>query len=353
MTNQNPIGAKKSKTALIAVLISLLALGVVGTIGFSSITNFISRFQIEDYQGEPGPVTQIVIEPGDTGEDVARKLLNADVVKSFDAIYREMLNSDFSEIYPGTYEFPTKISGAQALRLLISGDNKVVLSVTIPEGYRNSQVIEKLSSELNLAKADLEAAIEAAKSAIPEDAVNLEGYLYPATYEFDPGVSATQVIERMVTRTEQELAKYDLTLADSFDVIRTASVIQLEAMHEKDFYKVSRVILNRLELGMLLQMDSTVNYGTNGTKITTTDAQRADPNLYNTYVHKGLPVGPIGNPGATAIEAALRPADGKWLYFVTVNLKTGETVFSETYAQHEVAAQQFYKWLRENPDWND
>ncbi|MFM1783831.1 MAG: endolytic transglycosylase MltG [Actinomycetota bacterium] len=353
MTNQNPTNAKKSKTALIALLVSLVALGVLGMVSLGSITNFIARFQIEDYQGEPGPVTQIVIESGDTGEDVARKLLAADVVKSFDAIYREMLNSDFSDIYPGTYEFPTKISGAQALRLLISGDNKVVLTVTIPEGYRNSQVVEKLSGDLSLSKEDLNAAIEAALSSIPEQAVNLEGYLFPATYEFDPGVSATEVIGRMISRTEQELAKYEISLADSFDVIRTASVIQLEAMHEEDFFKVSRVIQNRLDRSMLLQMDSTVNYGTNGTKITTTDAQRSDPNLYNTYVHKGLPVGPIGNPGATAIEAALRPADGEWLYFVTVNLKTGETVFSETYAQHEIAAQQFYKWLRENPDWND
>ncbi|MFM1779163.1 MAG: endolytic transglycosylase MltG [Actinomycetota bacterium] len=344
---------KRKRVGIIALVVSLSLLGGVVAVGFSSITNFISRFQIEDYQGEPGPVVQIVIEQGDTGEDVARKLLEADVVKSFDAIYREMLNSDFSEIYPGTYEFPTKLSGAQALRLLLSGGNKVVLTVTIPEGFRNAQVIERLSEELSINRADLETAIENSMERLPAAAVNLEGYLFPATYKFDPNISADQVIRVLVDRTEQELSKYEIALKDSFDVIRTASVIQLEARHEEDFFKVSRVIQNRLEKGMLLQMDSTVNYGTGGTKITTTDAQRADLNLYNTYVHKGLPVGPIGNPGAVAIEAALRPADGDWLYFVTVNLKTGETVFSETFAQHEVAAQQFYKWLRENPDWND
>jgi UPF0755 protein len=348
-----PEKAKRKRVGLIALIVSLVLLGGVVAVGFSSITNFISRFQIEDYQGEPGPVVQIVIEQGDTGEDVARKLLEADVVKSFDAIYREMLNSDFSEIYPGTYEFPTKLSGAQALRLLLSGDNKVVLTVTIPEGYRNVQVIERVAEELLISREDLESAIDKAMARLPEAAVNLEGYLFPATYKFDPNISAEKVIEVLIDRTEQELSEYDIALKDSFDVIRTASVIQLEARHEEDFYKVSRVIQNRLQKGMLLQMDSTVNYGTGGTKITTTDAQRADPNLYNTYVHKGLPVGPIGNPGAVAIEAALRPADGDWLYFVTVNLKTGETIFSETFAEHEVAAQQFYKWLRENPDWND
>ena len=353
MSFDNQQKVRRRRTGLIAVLVSLALLGGLGAIGFSSITNFISRFQIEDYQGEPGPTVQIVIEQGDTGEDVARKLRDADVVKSFDAIYREMLNSDFSDIYPGTYEFPTKISGAQALRLLLDGGNRVVLTVTIPEGYRNSQVVEKLVSELAIPAEEFELAIAGQMKRLPDAAVNLEGYLFPATYKFDPKVSAEVVIETLVNRTEQELEKYGISLLESFDVITTASVIQLEAMHAEDFYKVSRVIQNRLDRGMLLQMDSTVNYGTNGTKITTSDAQRADPNLYNTNVHKGLPVGPIGNPGSIAIEAALRPADGEWLYFVTVNLKTGETVFSETYAQHEVAAQQFYKWLRENPDWND
>lgn len=353
MTDDLTRRIKRKRSGLIAILLSLGLLAGLGTFGFTAMTNFISRFQIEDYDGQPGPTVQIVIEKGDTGEDVARKLLAADVVKSFDAIYREMLNSDFSDIYPGTYEFPTKISGAQALRLLIEGENKVELSVTIPEGYRNSQVIQQLAKDLGLSSEDLEAAVAKATQRIPIAAINLEGYLFPATYKFDPNVSAEEVIDVLIDRTEKELSKYDISLLDSYDVIRTASVIQLEAKHEEDFFKVSRVIQNRLDRGMLLQMDSTVNYGTNGTKITTSDAQRADKNLYNTYVHKGLPVGPIGNPGSVAIEAALRPADGDWLYFVTVNLKTGETVFSETYSQHEIAAEQFYKWLRENPDWND
>jgi hypothetical protein len=87
--------------------------------------------------------------------------------------------------------------------------------------------------------------------------------------------------------------------------------------------------------------------------VTTTDAQRADKSPYNTYVYTGLPAGPISNPGELAIEAALRPADGDWLFFVTVNLKTGETKFSVTLTEHERAAQEFYAWLRENPEWKD
>jgi UPF0755 protein len=157
----------------------------------------------------------------------------------------------------------------------------------------------------------------------------------------------------MVDRTEAELAQYGIALKDSLDVINLAALIQKEARLTQDFFKVSRVFQNRLDIGMLLQSDATVTYGTNGKTVTTTDAQRADRNPYNTYLFSGLPGGPISNPGELAIEAALRPADGDWLYFVTVNLKTGETKFSVTLAEHERAAQEFYAWLRENPEWND
>jgi UPF0755 protein len=131
-----------------------------------------------------------------------------------------------------------------------------------------------------------------------------------------------------------------------------ASIIEKEARLKDDFYRVSRVFSNRIKVGMHLQSDATVSYGSGGTTVTTTDAERADPNGYNTYVHAGLPVGPISAPGATAIDAALNPTKGDWLFFCTVNLKTGETVFSETMAQHEVAVAQWQRWMRENPGWN-
>lgn len=335
--------------ALLAT-VGLIAGGAVLT--SDSIKNFISRFQVADYSGEPGPTTTIVIEPGDNGSAVAKKMVDADIILSFDAIYRDMLTTDFT-IFPGTYEFPTKLSGKRALEILIEGNNRVVVQTTIPEGFKNTAIVEKLVLDLKLDASEVEAAIEAIMPRLPEQALNAEGYLFPATYTFDPGVSAEQVIDTMVDRTEAELAQYDISLKDSHDVITLAALIQVEAKLTADFYKVSRVFLNRLDIGMLLQSDATVSYGTGGETVTTTDAQRADKNPYNTYVYQGLPGGPISNPGELAIEAALRPADGDWLFFVTVNLKTGETKFSETLAEHDRAAQEFYAWLRENPEWND
>ncbi|HWU31607.1 MAG TPA: endolytic transglycosylase MltG, partial [Marmoricola sp.] len=112
-----------------------------------------------------------------------------------------------------------------------------------------------------------------------------------------------------------------------------------------DMNKVARVFYNRLAQGMLLQSDATVAFANNlsGT-VWTTDAQRNNPSPYNTYVHKGLPPGPIDNPGLAAIQAALHPAAGPWLYFVPVNLKTGETVYSTTYADHQKAVAQLQAW---------
>ena len=346
---------KRAKGFFAAIISLAVLLGLVGGglyFGYDQLTNFFSRFQVEDYTGEGGPSTTITISPGDDGAAVARKMVDADIVKSFDAIYREMLNSDFT-IYPGVFEFPTQIPGATALQLLIAGENRVTLTTTIPEGYRIAQIIPTLAADLGLQEVDLESAIASIQDLLPTNAINAEGYLFPATYKFDPGVSAQEVINAMLSRMEQELAKYDLTLKNSFDVVNLAGLIQVEAGLPEDFFKVSRVFLNRLDRGMLLQSDATVSYGTGGTTVTTTAAQRADDNPYNTYLHTGLPGGPISNPGALAIEAALRPADGTWLYFVTINLKTGETIFSDTLAEHDKAAQIFYAWLRENPEWND
>ena len=92
-------------------------------------------------------------------------------------------------------------------------------------------------------------------------------------------------------------------------------------------------------------------YGTGQKRVDTTSAERADAsNLYNTYQHEGLPVGPISNPGDLAIDAALHPAEGTWLFFVTWNLDTGETIFSTTQSEHEAAVKKYREWSAENPD---
>jgi UPF0755 protein len=138
---------------------------------------------------------------------------------------------------------------------------------------------------------------------------------------------------------------------DRHRVLTIASLVQREAGTAEDFGKVARVVYNRLDEGMMLQFDSTSHYGyqvAHGEEPTgsvfTTDKERADDNPYNTYAKTGLPAGPIAAPGDDAIEAALNPTDGDWLYFVAVNLETGESVFSSNLDEHNRAVAQLDAW---------
>ncbi|WP_197512511.1 endolytic transglycosylase MltG [Tessaracoccus coleopterorum] len=130
----------------------------------------------------------------------------------------------------------------------------------------------------------------------------------------------------------------------------TASIIASEVTKPEDQPMVASVIYNRLAQGMMLEMDSTVHYavGKSG-KVTTTAEDRADPSPYNTYMHKGLPPGPISNPGRTALAAALNPADSDALFFVTVNPETGDTRFAATLEEHNANVALFRQWCSANP----
>uniref|UniRef100_UPI004048752E endolytic transglycosylase MltG n=1 Tax=Aquiluna sp. TaxID=2053504 RepID=UPI004048752E len=301
--------------------------------------------------GAGGPPVQITIEPGDTGSDVARKLVEADVIKSFEAIYRDMIAAD-PTFYPGVYEYPTQIPAARALQILLSNTNKVVIQTTIPEGWTVAEILPRLAADLGLELGDLEAAVEAATERLPEQAPSIEGFLFPATYTFNPGVDADTVINTMLDRMEAELDDYDLTLKESLPLLTLASIVQLEGLIQEDFFKISRVFANRLDRNIALQSDPTVKYYFEGSIDSFQEGMADTENPYNTYYNPGLPPGPIASPGGLAIEATVRPAEGDWLYFVSINLITGETVFSESLAEHERAAELYRQWLRDNPDYD-
>ena len=333
----------------IGILFGLVAGGYF--IARDSINDFIARFQVEDYEGLGGPTVQITIEPGDTGTDVARKLVEADVIKSFEAIYRDMIAAD-PTFYPGVYEYPTQIPAAKALQLLLSNTNKVVVQTTIPEGWTVAEMLPRLEADLGISRSDLESAITAAMSRLPEKAPSIEGFLFPATYTFNPGVDADTVINTMLDRMQAELDDYDISLKEALPLLTLASIVQLEGMIKDDFFKISRVFANRLDRNMALQSDPTVKYYFEGSIDSFQEGMADTENPYNTYYNPGLPPGPIASPGALAIQSTVRPAEGDWLYFVSINLITGETVFSETLAEHERAAELYRQWLRDNPDYD-
>jgi UPF0755 protein len=227
--------------------------------------------------------------------------------------------------------------------------------VLIKEGATLPNTLKKLSEGTGIELAEFETASkDLASFGIPAEAPSLEGYLFPATYTFDPGLSAHDILQQLVDRSIKSLDAAGVAPADRHRVLTMAALIQKEGGSVDDFYKVSRVFQNRIDQGMLLQSDATVSYGAGSSSISTTGAQRADANNpYNTYVHPGLPVGPIGAPGDDAIDAALHPADGPWLYFVLVNGETGETAFSKNLAEHNAAVKVWQKWLRAHPDFDN
>lgn len=345
---------RKFPRRLIALLTAIvITAGSLAYFNRAELRGFVEQFTGAEFSGAEGELVTVVVKRGDVGTDVAKALVDAGVTKSYDVTLRTIyaMNPTF---FPGSYNVPSNISSSKAVSYLVDPSNMVTNRITIREGLRLGSVFELLAEKTGIPVSKFEIEAKDYQSfGIPSEAPSLEGYLFPATYSFDPSYSARDILEVLVQRTKDQLTEDGVAKKDWHRVLTLASVIQREARMEQDFYKVSRVFLNRLDINMPLQSDATVSYGVGGNTFQTSAADRADPNPYNTYKYPGLPIGPISGVGALAIDAALNPADGPWLYFVSVNLKTGETVFSETFAQHEAAVEVWRKWLRENPEWND
>ncbi len=163
-------------------------------------------------------------------------------------------------------------------------------------------------------------------------------------------MTATEVLKEMVARGNHTYDELGIAPRELRETVIKASIIEAEAGNEKYMGKVSRVLSNRLDDGMKLQLDSTVSYATGKFNVTTTSDDRASTSPYNTYKYAGLPAGPISNPGHAALEAALKPTPGQWLFFVTTNPTTGETKFANNVTEHNRYVEEFRAWLRANPD---
>lgn len=302
-----------------------------------------------DYEGEGTGEVLITITAGEIGSDVAASLAQADVVMTYDAFYQLLLKQDPAvEFLPGTYRLKSQMSAEAALRALQDPENRMELTVTISEGLFYDEALALISGVVGIPMEDFETELENLEQfGIPAEAETIEGYLFPATYTFEPDTTAASAIQTLVSRMDEALAQHGVPEDREHEILTMASMIQREAgSNLDDFYRVSRVFWNRLDIGMKLESDATVTYGTRHTHtVWTTAEERADAsNPWNTYANPGLPVGPIGLPGDAAIDAAMNPAAGDWLFFVSVNLETGETVFSNTLDEHEIAVQQLAEW---------
>ena len=339
---------------LAVLLVLLLAVGGAGWWAYQTYPDQVKSLfgWSNDYTGAGSTSVDIEIRPGDNGTDVAQTLATKGVTKT-EAAFVDLLLSKQTEptLEPGTYRLKHHMSAKAALAALLNSTNLVQSTVAIPEGTTVAKVLVITAEATGTKLTDLQAiAKHPASLGVPKAAPNLEGWLFPATYDFPPATSGRAMLQAMVDRMKQALDQAGVPTANREKVLTMAGLVQKEG-NGPDDAKVARVFLNRIASGMRLQSDATVSYGAGGTTVVPTKKQYASKNGYNTYLRDGLPIGPISNPGDAAIAAALHPAKGPWLYFVTVNLQTGETVFSTTLAQHDKAAAQFAAWLKAHPEY--
>lgn len=342
----------------IAILVALVLVIGGGYAAYSALGPSLPTFgsgqnDEGDYSGTGTGSVSVRVEDGDSGAQIGRRLQEAGVVKSA-RLFTAVLGTrqDAARLQPGTYTLRSRMSAASAVDLLLDPAARKA-GVTIPEGLWASEIYTRLSRATDTPIADYRA-IKADQLDLPAGAGDhIEGYLFPSTYEFPENATAVQQVRALVARFKSATAGLDIPADRMHRVLTVASLVQAESRLDEDGPKVARVIENRLRPGNetrgRLQMDSTVHYGIGkrGT-VTTTAQERSSGNKYNTYRISGLPPGPINNPGLDAIKAALAPAKGDWLYFVTVNQATGETTFAATAQEHQKNVKEFQAWCQAN-----
>jgi UPF0755 protein len=339
---------------LIALAVLLSGAYVAYSVGLSTLKDKLSP--PPDYSGRGTGRAVVEVKRGDSSADIAATLVRKDVVKSRDAFTHAARQDPKSVgIQVGSYRMRKRMSAKAALALLVDPDNRIRNVVTIPEGLRVDQIVDLLVRRTGFSRARYNRVLEhPGRLGLPSYAHgNPEGYLFPATYEIAPGATPRSLLKAMVERYDAAAGDLHLTRRaqalgrSPHDVMTVASLVQAEGRRTADFPKIARVLYNRLNKHKPLQLDTTIVYifKSEG-KLTTTRRQRRTTSPYNTYRHTGLPPTPIDSPGATAIKAALSPAHGSWLYFVTTNPGNGAMSFADTYAQHLKNVQKFRAYCR-------
>jgi UPF0755 protein len=347
----------RTRRLFATITVLVLSLGLIGAsvvaLNYDAIRDQYLRLTTLDFEG-PGVGEVVVrIEAGEDGLVISEKLLEAGVIRDFDSFYRFLIEEN-AVFYPGSFMLKLQMSNANVLKVLSNPANALTYRVTIPEGFRAVQIFKELSEVSGIPVSEFEKAAEDLSGlGIPEQALTVEGYLFPATYSFDKEATAKSIIETMVSRMKKELVDFGVPERQWHEVLTLASIVQREAKLEPDFFKVSRVFANRIESDMKLETDPTITYSYSGKDMSEVSREEQIKHGYNTYLLPGLPPGPIASPGSLAIEATLNPVPGDWLFFVTINLASGETKFSRTLAEHESWVVFLRAWERENPNWYD
>ncbi|MGV9315771.1 endolytic transglycosylase MltG [Streptomyces sp. NPDC003691] len=360
---------KKSRNGCACLVVSAVLLSGLGGVTYFGYQFWQGQFgAAPDYSGAGSGSVIVEIPQGAGLTEIGRILKQQGVVKSSGAfVAAASSNPRAKGIQAGVYTLAKEMSGANAVKAML--DPRSSSNMIIPEGKRNAEIYALIDKRLQLkagttaktAKDQLTTlGLPAWAKGGPDIQDPLEGFLFPASYPAAKGMKPEAVLKKMVARANQEYTKAgvvakagEMGLKNPLQVVTVASLVQAEGKYKEDFDKVARVVYNRLkpdntETNGLLDFDSTVNYarGESKLEIGSVDKVRKFKHPYNTYSIVGLPPGPIGNPGAVAIQSTLKPAEGGWYYFVSVT--EDETVFSETHAEHARARERYLEELKKN-----
>lgn len=346
----------KSKGCL-AVLLAVAVLAFGGIFVYQQGKDLLAGFgETPDFPGPGKAAVTITVPEGASVESIGRILVEEKVVASTKAWEEAVASEDRStSIQSGRYQMKQEMPAIEALRLLINpGASRVRSQFTVPEGLRLSRQIDTLVKGTKIPKTEFDKVAKNPKNlGLPKYAgKNVEGVLFPNTYELVADATAESTMKQMVDQYKKVTGDIDIDArakalgVKPYDILIVASIIEREVNKDEYRAKVARVLYNRLKDDMPLGLDSTVVYAENLKTNTTTPKDRKSKSPYNTYKVKGLPPGPISAPGKASLEAAANPEKGDWLYFVTVNFDTGETKFVKTYPEFLEIRDEFQQWCK-------
>lgn len=303
------------------ILVGSFFVSVAGLIVVASLLQSV-------YLRQPDPEAEVVrfeIISGSDLDIIIEELGKADLIQNrlLFKTYAWLVGKE-GKFKVGVYELQPGMSLSALVKMLTGTGTGIEVSVTIPEGYTASQIGELMETKLAISSEDWAVA-----------SAGLEGYLFPDTYRFAVGASATEVISVLRENFDRRLEEYAAeigTIENLEELIILASIIEREVQTDEDMALVSDIFRKRLEVGMALQADSTVNYVTGNDTPAISLEDRDIDSPYNTYEYAGLPPGPISNPGIASIIAANNPESNDYWYFLTT--PEGEVIYAETFEEH-------------------
>jgi UPF0755 protein len=343
------------RTVVMLVVLMLFAGTVYGVA--LMLRDLLGLNDVTDYAGPAGDETIFTVPEGAGALAIGNGLEAADIVADSATFVSALAAiSEGREVQPGEYEMRLQMPSADAAEALLGEDPSIVSYAAVARDLRQGEVFDILSTSTGIPRAEFDALAAApTQFGLPPQALSLEGYLHPGEYRFDVEASATDIITQMIKATTDRLAQDGVTDPnEQYRILTIASIVQAEA-GEGDYASVAGAINNRLtpgntETNGLLQSDATVAYGLGKRTYQLSEEEKADTsNPYNTFANPGLPKGPIGSPSDEAIDATVNPADVPFYFWVTVNLDTAETKFSETYAEHLRYVAEYDAWCAGNP----